>query len=156
MNCRAALGLVTLSTISYACGPRSTPRNSPIPAVTADTDWLAKQQVTCGEVRGRVVDGRNGKPLEQAYVTLDSATRGVSTDTLGHFRLVITPFVPNTPMRTRATTLRIRRVGAPELRIYLSPNLGYIVEASLASLGFHTDHVSTVRIKTPGFCERAT
>ena len=40
--------------------------------------------------------------------------------------------------------------------VYLPPNLGYAVEAGLAPTAFHVDGVSTLRIKIPGFCERAT
>ena len=156
MNYRVTSIVVVALPFSEGCVPRPAPLSTPVATATASADWLAHQPVVCGEVRGRVVDARTGTPLTDAYVTGDSASRGVSTDTLGHFRLVISPLVPNSPALTRETTLRIRRIGALELRVYLPPNLGYAVEVSLASMERHVDHVSTVRIKTPGFCERAT
>jgi hypothetical protein len=155
MNYGVTSIVVVVMTFSEGCASGPAPLSAPVATATAGADWLAHQPVVCGEVRGRVLDARTGTPLADAYVTADSASRGVSTDSLGHFRLVISPLVPNSPTLTRATTLRIRRIGTLELRVYLPPNLGYAVEASLASMEQHVDHVSALRIKTPGFCERA-
>jgi hypothetical protein len=122
----------------------------------ADTSWLARQPVICGEVHGRVLDARTGRPLPQADVTLDSATRGVSTDTLGMFRIPVTPFTPGVPMLMRPVSVRIRYIGMLELKFFLPEGLVYVVEATLAPMELHVDHISTMRIKKPGFCERAT
>ena len=156
MNYRVTSIVVVAITLTEGCAPGPAPLSTSVAPATAGADWLTHQPVVCGEVRGRVLDARTGTPLADAYVTVDSASRGVSTDSLGHFRLVISPLAPDSPTFTRATTLRIRRIGTLELRIYLPPNLGYAVEASLASMERHVDHVSALRIKTPGFCERAT
>jgi hypothetical protein len=155
MTCSVTSIVVIVITLS-GCAPGPAPLGTPVATATAGGDWLAHQPVVCGEVRGRVLDARAGTPLADAHVTVDSASgRGASTDSLGHFRLVISPLVSDSPTLTRAATLRIRRIGALELRVYLPPNLGYAVEASLAPVERHVDHVSGLRIKTPGFCERA-
>jgi hypothetical protein len=155
MTYRVTSIVVVVIPFWVGCTSGPAPLSTPVATTTAGADWLAHQPVVCGEVRGRVVDARTGTPLADAYVTVDSASRGVSTDSLGHFRLVISPLVPNSPTLTRATTLQVRAIGTLELRVYLPPNLGYAVEASLASMERHVDHVSALRIKTPGFCEPA-
>jgi hypothetical protein len=43
-----------------------------------------------------------------------------------------------------------------ELKFHLPSNLGYVVEATLAPMQPHVDQISTLRIKAPGFCARAT
>jgi hypothetical protein len=43
-----------------------------------------------------------------------------------------------------------------EVRVYLPSHFGYVVEVQLAAGGFHVDHLTTIRIKSPGFCARAT
>jgi hypothetical protein len=94
--------------------------------------------------------------MADAYVTVDSIARGVTTDSLGQFRIAVSLFEPGKPGRMRATLVRIRRIGFLELKFHLPTHLGYMVEAGLASQALHADHVSTLRIKTPGFCARAT
>jgi hypothetical protein len=138
---------------SAGCAVKRAAHNVP---VTTATDWLAQQPVVCGEVRGRVLDARTGAPLAGVYVAIDSTSRAVSTDSLGQFRFNISPVDSNALSFTRAITVRIRRIGMLELRFHLHENLGYAVEASLGPHVFHVDGISTLRIKTPGFCERAT
>ena len=91
------------------------------------------------------------KPTSRSIVR----ARGVSTDSLGRFRLSLPPANGST-VRTRPTYLRVRRVGAKEVRVFLPSDFGYVVEVQLASAGFHVDHLATVRIKSPGFCAHAT
>lgn len=122
----------------------------------ADSSWLARERVICGEVRGRVLDARTGLPLVQAYVTIDSVSDGVSTDSLGFFRVPVTTFEPGVPGRMRPVVVRVRYLGTYELKFYLPSNFGYVVEATLAPTELHVDHISTLRIKDPGFCARAT
>ena len=148
---RATIAVVIAFTASCAIKPTS--HDS---APTAATDWLAQQPVVCGEVRGRVLDSRNGAPMANVYVAIDSSSHAVATDTLGQFRFKISPVDSNALSLTRAITLRVRQIGMLELRFYLPPNLGYAVEASLGVQAFHIDGTSTLRIKTPGFCTRAT
>lgn len=93
--------------------------------------------------------------MAQAYVTLDSSSRGVMTDSLGRFRVVL-PHDERSLLPTRPTFLRIRRIGAMEIRVLLPADLGYAVEVQLPSGGFHVDHLATLRIKSPGFCAHAT
>ena len=93
-------------------------------------------------------------PVAEAYVTLDSSARGVLTDSLGHFRLPLPR--NNESVLTRPTFLRIRRVGAMEIRVLLPSDFGYVVEVLMPTGGFHVDHLATLRIKSPGFCEHAT
>jgi hypothetical protein len=94
--------------------------------------------------------------MPEVYVSVDSLTRGATTDSLGLFRIVVTRFEPGKPGQMPATLVRIRRIGFAELEFHLAAGLGYVVEARLASQALHADHVSTLRIKTPGFCARAT
>lgn len=108
----------------------------------------------CGEIRGRVMDARTGAPFRDVYVSLDSAPGGITTDSLGRFRFALTPFSQTEPTLTRATTLRIRRVGSMELAVILRPGLAYVIEAVLAPQQLHIDGISAVRVKHPGFCER--
>lgn len=157
MNYDVALILAVLCVLTQGCASvRPAASTTPVYAYSGDAGWLSQQPVPCGEVHGRVLDARDGRPLTEVYVNLDSAGRGVSTDSLGRFRLVITPFVAGMPMSTRPTTLWIRRIGFMQLRVFLPPNLGYAVDVSLAPRQLHVDHVNTIRIKDPGFCDRAT
>ncbi len=52
-----------------------------------DTTWIAREPVICGEVHGRVLDQAGLQPVAQAFVSLDSSSRGIMTDSLGRFRL---------------------------------------------------------------------
>jgi len=122
------------------------------PQTHSGADWLSSQSAICGTVVGRVIDARDGTPMRDAFVTLDTATRGVGTDSLGYFRVA----VPASPALTQPTTLRIRRIGAFELTIFLPRNIAYVVEAHLAPQAFHLDATSTLRLRTPGSCVRAT
>ena len=89
--------------------------------------------------------------MPEVYITLDSASRGVMTDSLGLFRLPL-PRIDGSTVLTRPTFLRVRRVGANEIRILLPTDLGYALEVQLPAGGFHVDHLATLRIKSPGFC----
>jgi hypothetical protein len=89
--------------------------------------------------------------VAQAYVSLDSSSHGAMTDSLGRFRLVL-PHDEESPLPTRPTFLRIRRIGAMEIRVLLPADLGYAVQVQLPAGGFHVDHLATLRIKSPGFC----
>lgn len=156
MNSRNAGAVILVALAGLACGGRvSRPTHDPVTSAT-DTDWLTREPVACGEVRGRVLDARSGVPMAGAYVTIDSIAGGVSTDSLGRFRITVLPDAADQSVVMRSTVVRIRRIGMLELRVYLPANLGYAVEASLAPTALHADHVSTLRIKTPGFCVRAT
>ena len=148
--------IAVVMAFSVGCSVKPAAHNSTVNTATAAPDWLAQQPVVCGEVRGRVLDARTGAPLANVYVAVDSISRAVSTDSLGQFRFRIAPPDPNALSLTRAITLRIRQLGMLELRFYLPPNLGYVLEASLGMTALHVDGISTLRIKTPGFCERAT
>ena len=141
---------------SAGCAVKPAAHISTVTTATAAPDWLAQQPVICGEVRGRVLDSRTAAPLANVYVTVDSIGRGVRTDSLGQFRFKISPADPNALSLTRAITLRVRYLGMLELRFYLPAGLGYTVEASLGLTALHESSISTLRIKTPGFCERAT
>jgi len=121
----------------------------------ADSAWIVREPVICGEVRGRVLDQAGQQPVAQAYVTLDSSSSGVMTDSLGRFRVVLSDN-KKLPQPTRPTYLRIRQVGAMEIRVFLPAGLGYAVDVQLPAGGFHIDHLATLRIKSPGFCVPAT
>src|SRR5689334_22044389 len=141
-----------------ACAGRSAPRSPDAqPVVLASTEiaWIASEPVACGEVRGRVLDQAGQRPIAEVYVTLDSASRGVMTDSLGRFRLAL-PHAEGSTILTRPAFLRIRHVGANEIRVLLPSDFGYVVEIQLPAGGFHVDHLATLRIKSPGFCEHAT
>ncbi len=43
-----------------------------------------------------------------------------------------------------------------EIRVLLPSDFGYVVEVLLPAGGLHVDHVATLRIKSPGFCDHAT
>lgn len=156
MNSRNAVAAILVALAASACSGRvSHPTLDPAISA-ANADWLAREPVVCGEVRGRVLDARTGVPLAGAYVTADSMARGVSTDSLGQFSITVLPDAADQPVLMRSAVVRIRRIGMLELSVYLPANLGYAVEASLASTELHVDHISTLRIKAPGFCARAT
>ena len=155
MRQRVVIPLLLALAAMIACAPSRRSDSSAAPLSAADTSWVAREPVICGEVRGRVLDGRTGRPLPQAYITIDSIMPGVSTDAAGHFRLNISA-PPEARSLTRATTIRIRYVGMREQRVYLPANLGYVIEATLSPMSLHADHISTLRIKDPGFCGRAT
>lgn len=93
--------------------------------------------------------------MAQAFVSLDSSSRGIMTDSLGRFRLML-PHDEKSPLPAQPTFLRIRRLGAMEIRVFLPAGLGYVVEVQLPSRGRHVDHLATLRIKSPGFCAHAT
>jgi len=145
--------LVVLATT--ACGARS-PLSSAPPATADDAGSLAGDSVFCGEIRGRVLDASTGAPMPGVYVSIDSFARPAMTDSLGLFRIVVTRFEPGQPGQMPETLVRIRRIGFVELKFHLEAGLGYVIEARLALQALHADHVSTLRIKTPGFCARAT
>ena len=128
----------------------------PLRGAVADTSWLAREPVICGEVRGRVLDARTGLPLAQAYITVDSIPRAVSTDSLGVFRVPVASFAPGAPGRMRAVAVRVRYLGMLELQFSLPSNFGYVIEATLAPMQMHIGHMSTLRIKDPSLCARAT
>jgi hypothetical protein len=73
------------------------------------------------------------------------------TDSLGRFRVLL-PHDEQSTILTRPTFLRIRRIGAMEIRVLLPADVGYAVEVQLPAGGLHVDHLATVRIKSPGFC----
>ena len=155
-----ALRIAALGTVAVGCA-RWSGSSTGVPSVAwrdgiADSSWLAREPGIWGEVRGRVLDAGTGRPLAQAYITVDSIPRGASTDSVGVFRIPVTTFSPGVPARMRPVVVRVRYIGMHELKFDLPSNLGYVVEASLASTEFHVDHVTTLRIKTPGFCARAT
>jgi hypothetical protein len=154
------LGLAALGAVAVGCARRSGPSTGVMSVAwrdgIADSSWLAREPVICGEVRGRVLDAGTARPLAQAYITVDSIVRGASTDRLGVFRIPVTTFAPGVPGRMRPVVVRVRYIGMHELKFDLPSNFGYVVEASLASSEFHVDHITTVRIKTPGFCSHAT
>ena len=154
------LSVAALGAVAVGCAPRSGP-STDVASVAwrdgiADSSWLAREPVICGEVRGRVLDAATGRPLAQAYVTVDSIPHGASTDSLGVFRILVTTFAPGVPGRMRPVVVRVRYVGMHELEFDLPGDLGYVVEASLAPTALHVDHIATLRIKTPGSCARAT
>ena len=120
-----------------------------------DTTWIAREPVICGEVHGRVLDQAGLQPVAQAFVSLDSSSRGIMTDSLGRFRLKL-PHGEKSLLPTQPTFLRILRIGAMEIRVLLPTGMGYVVEVQLPSRGFHVDHLATLRIKSPGFCAHAT
>ena len=154
MRLRELLSLSLLT--ACAMRPRHPVASDPsIGSTVTDSTWIAREPVICGEVRGRVLDQAGQQPVAQAYVTLDSSSRGVMTDSLGRFRFVL-PHDEKSPLPTRPTFLRIRRIGAMEIRVLLPADLGYAVEVQLPSGGFHVDHLATLRIKSPGFCVHAT
>lgn len=93
--------------------------------------------------------------MAQAFVSLDSSSSGITTDSLGRFRLML-PHGDKAPLPTQPTFLRIRRLGAMEIRVLLPAGMGYVVEVQLPSGGFHVDHLATLRIKSPAFCAHAT
>ena len=149
--------LLFLSLVT-ACAARSgrpAPGEPPFSSTVTDPTWITHEPVVCGEVRGRVLDQAGQQPVAQAYVTLDSSSRGVMTDSLGRFRFVL-PHDEKAPLPTHSTFLRIRRIGAMEIRVLLPAGLGYAVEVQLPEGGFHVDHLATLRIKSPGFCAHAT
>ena len=154
MRIRELLGLgfltaCALSARHPAAGERS------VGSTLTDTTWIARELVICGEVRGRVLDQAGQQPVAHAYVTLDSSSHGVMTDSLGRFRLIL-PHGENSPLPTQPTFLRLRRIGAMEIRVLLPADLGYVVEVQLPSGGLHVDHLATLRLKSPGFCAHAT
>ena len=120
------------------------------------SDWLADEAAICGEVRGRVLDAETGRPLRGAYVVDDSLGGGVSTDSLGRFRLVSTKLPAGASQLMRSPRLRVRQLGRLGIGVYLPADLGYVVEIRLAQSYWHKDHITTVRIKDPGFCEPAS
>jgi len=150
-----ALLCLSLGTACAARSARTRAVESPIATTVRDSAWLAREPVICGEVRGRVLDQAGQRPMAETFVSLDSSSRGVLTDSLGYFRVAL-PRDTGALALTRPTFLRIRRVGARELRVLLPPALGYAVEVQLWSGGFHVDHMATLRIKSPGFCARAS
>jgi hypothetical protein len=154
MRIRELLGLTLLS--GCALGARHSGAGEPsIGSAATDTTWIAREPVICGEVRGRVLDQAGRRPVAQAYVSLDSSSRGLMSDSLGHFRLIL-PHDESAPIPTRPAFLRIRRIGHMDVAVLLPAGLGYAVEVQLPSGGFHVDHVATLRIKSPGFCAPAT
>ena len=118
-------------------------------------DWLAAEPAICGEISGRVLDATTGRPFKDVYVTVDSLPRGVSTDSLGQFRFVVRPNMLVTPSLTPLTLLRIRRIGSMDVAVSLRPSLAYVIEVTLAPMYMHVDHISEVRLKDPGACERS-
>ena len=153
MRLRELLSLSLLA--ACAVRPRRAVAGEPsIGSAVMDSTWITREPVICGEVRGRVLDQAGRQPVAEAYVTLDSSSHAVMTDSLGRFRFVL-PHDEKSPLPTRATFLRIRRLGAMEIRVLLPADLGYAVEVQLPSGGFHVDHLATLRIKSPGFCARA-
>jgi hypothetical protein len=161
MTSRAVvLTVAAIAAAAAGCARRSGPSTG-VSAVSwrdgiADSSWLAREPVVCGEVRGRVLDAGTGRPLPNAYVTVDSIGRAASTDTLGVFRIPVTTFVPGVPGRMRPVVVRVRYLGMLDLKFDLPSHFGYVIEASLGSLAFHADHITTLRIKSPGFCVGAT
>ena len=142
------LSLLTACALSVRHPPAGEPS---VDGTVTDTTWIAREAVICGEVRGRVLDQAGQQPVAQAYVTLDSSSHGVMTDSLGRFRLSL-PHGEKSPLPTQPTFLRVRRIGAMEIRVLLPAGLGYAVDVQLPSGGPHVDHVATLRIKSPGFC----
>jgi hypothetical protein len=153
MHLRALLGF---SFIAACAATPAASRSSTMPdgPSSIDSTWAAREPAVCGELRGRVLDQGGRQPVAQAFVTLDSSSRGELTDSLGRFRLSLPPAAGSTVL-TRPTYLHIQRVGATEVRVFLPSAFGYVVEVQLAAGGLHVDHLTTVRIKSPGFCARA-
>jgi hypothetical protein len=150
MRIRELLGLSLLTACATGAGHPAA--GEPQVGITAtDTTWIARESVICGEVHGRVLDQAGLQPMARVSVSLDSSSGGVMTDSLGRFRLAL-PHDENSPIPTRPTFLRVRRIGSMEIRVLLPAGMGYAVEVQLASGGFHVDHLATLRIKCPAFC----
>ena len=146
--------ILPLSFVAACAGASIHPAGEPGLTAARESTWIAREPVACGEVRGRVLDQAGERPIAEAYVTLDSSARGVVTDSLGRFHIPL----PRTTgsILTRPTFLRVRRIGAMEIRVLLPSDFGYVVEVLLPAGGLHVDHVVTLRIKSPGFCDHAT
>jgi len=149
-----SLRLLPLALVTACLGACTRPRPENASAPAPDASWVAKQPVECGEVRGRVLDQGGSHPIAEAFVTLDSAASGVTTDSLGLFRIALPR--DSSSILTRPTFLRIRRIGSMEVRVLLPSDFGYVVEVLLAAGGFHRDHLETIRVKSPGFCGHAS
>jgi hypothetical protein len=146
---------LTLATAVAACAGASVQRTGErADAARPDSTWIARQPVACGEVRGRILDQTGEHPMIGAYVTLDSFNIAVTTDSLGRFRMSLPR--QHESVRTRPTYLRVRRIGAMEIRVLLPSDFGYVVEVLMPAGGLHIDHVATLRIKSPAFCVRPT
>jgi hypothetical protein len=154
MRLRELLSLSLLTACALGAGHRAAGEPS-VGSTGTDTTWIAREPVICGEVRGRVLDQAGLQPVAQVVVSLDSSSRGIMTDSLGRFRLML-PHDEKSLLPTQPTFLRIRQIGAMEISVLLPAGMGYVVEAQLPSRGFHVDHLATLRIKSPGFCVNAT
>ena len=154
MRIRELLGLSLLTACALGAGHPAAGEPS-VGFTGTDTTWIAREPVICGEAQGRVLDQAGLQPVAQAFVSLDSSSRGIMTDSLGRFRLML-PHDEKSPLPTQPTFLRIRRLGAMEIRVLLPAGMGYVVEVQLPSGGFDVDHLATLRIKSPGFCAHAT
>jgi len=136
---------------------RAPVQNGAAPSVADSSpraDWLAAEPAVCGEISGRVLDATTGRPFKDVYVTVDSLPRGVNTDSLGRFRFAVRANILVAPSLTPLTLLRIRRIGSMDVAISLRPSLAYVIEVTLAPMYMHVDHISEVRLKDPGSCER--
>lgn len=154
MRIRELLGLSLLTACALSTGHPVAGEPS-VGFTGTDTTWIARKPAVCGEVQGRVLDQAGVQPVAQAFVSLDSSSSGITTDSLGRFRLML-PHGDKAPLPTQPTFLRIRRLGAMEIRVLLPAGMGYVVEVQLPSGGFHVDHLATLRIKSPAFCAHAT
>lgn len=139
---------------------RSAPGPAPAPA---DTSWLIREPAICGELSGRVLDAATGLPLRDAYVSIEGARTGTSTDTLGRFRIVLSKQGIPGLGETRSIPVRIRRIGNFDLRFELPRAPGYVVEVVLGRWGvaldspeWHLPAITSLTIKDQGSCVRAT
>lgn len=143
--------LLVFSLIGGCVARAASPPLGVRPIASTESAWIAGEPAACGEVRGRVLDQAGEQPIKEAYVTLDSASRGVMTDSLGRFRLPL-PHPEGSTILTRPAFLRVRRVGTSEIRVLLPSDFGYVVEVWLPAGGLHVDHLTTLHIKSAGFC----
>ncbi len=138
--------------VGVACHRPIAPAATTTPAPARD--WLAQEPAVCQAISGRVLSALTGAPMPGAAVVVAHPPLTVRTDSLGRFRIPLRPMVGGIA-DTAKVDLRVARVGYSgfDFRLFLAPS--YVLEIVLAPIGFHADHISTLRIKDPGYCRRA-
>ena len=93
------------------------------PVVASSSGPVVSDSVAAGDLVGSIVDAETEQPL-LAQVNVPATSRGVVSDSLGHFRIVL-------PRRT--TSVVVRRVGyvSANVAIPVSPGRGLVTVVAL-------------------------